>query len=201
MADTLHQFGHLIQADVAQRDGGVAAVQQRLDGGSLGQTGDGAVLPVDGRGVGLDALEGLMAAHESLEAQAQTLLEDLPELVLVAPGQDADLGLVQGHHALIEAALELVIALLVLPGRQEGAAAHGREHVALVVFPHLLGRDIVGVHPLSGALDGQLGDIVVLAALEAVVLIQHVDQLGEGGGDIHALLVHSEVYRKNPSVR
>ena len=137
----------------------------------------------------MDVLQGLMAAHQSLKAQLQPLIQQGPELLLVSTGQNTNLGQIQGDHALVEAALKLVVAVLVLPGRQEGAAAHGREHVALVVFPHLLGRDIVGVHPLSGALDGQLGDIVVLAALEAVVLIQHVDQLGEGGGDIHALLV------------
>ena len=189
VADAGHQLGHLIESDVAQGDGGVAAVEQGLDGGALGQAGDGAVLPVDGRGVGLHVLQGVVTAHNGLKAQLQALLQQGPELLLVAPGQNADLGQVQRDHALVEAALKLVIAVLVLPGSQEGAAAHGREHVALIIFPHLLGGDVVGVHALGGALDGQLGNVVVFAALQAVVLVQHVHQLGEGGGDIHALLV------------
>ena len=189
VADALHELGHLVQANVAQGDGGVAAVEQGLDGRALGQAGDGAVLPVDGAGVGVDILQGLVAAHEGLEAQLQALVQQGPELLLVPAGQDAHLGQVQGDHALVEAALKLVVAVLVLPGRQEGAAAHGREHVALVVLPHLLGGDIVGIHTLGGALYGKLRDIVVLAALQAVVLVQHVDQLGEGGGDVDTLLV------------
>ena len=137
----------------------------------------------------MDILQGLVAAHEGLEAQLQALVQQRPELLLVPSGQDAHLGQVQRDHALVEAALKLVVAVLVLPGRQEGAAAHGREHVALVVLPHLLGGDIVGIHALGGALHSKLGDVVVLAALQAVVLVQHVDQLGEGGGDVDTLLV------------
>ena len=185
----LHQLGHLVQADIAQGDGGVAAVEQRLDGGPLGQAGNGAVLPVDGAGVGAHVLQGVVAAHEGLEAQLEPLVQQLPELLLIPPGQDADLGQVQGDHALVEAALELVVPILVLPGGEKGAAAHGGEHVALVVLPHLLSGDIVGVHPLGGALDGQLGNVVILAALQAVVLVQHVHQLGESGGDVDPLLV------------
>ena len=184
-----HQLGHLVQADIAQGDGGVAAVEQGLDGRALGQAGDGTILPVDGGGVGPHLLQGIVAAHEGLIAQVQALLQQGPELVHVPPGQDADLGQVQGDHALVEAALELIVAILILPGGQEGAAAHGGEHVALVVLPHLLGGDIVGVHPLGGALYGKLGDVVILAALQAVVLVQHIHQLGEGGGDIGPGLV------------
>ena len=189
VADAGDQLGELIQADVAQGDGGVAAVEQGLDGRPLGQAGDGPILPVDGGGVGPHLFQGVVPAHDGLKAQVQPLLQKGPELVLVAAGQNADLRQVQGDHALVEPALKLVIALLVLPGGQEGPAAHGGEDVALVVLPHLLGGDIVGVHPLGGALDCQLGEVVVLPALEAVVLVQHIDQLGEGGGDKHTALI------------
>ena len=189
VADPLDQLGHFIQADIAQGDGGVAAVEQGLDGGPLGQAGDGAVLPVDGGGVGAHLFQGVVPTHKGLEAQLEPLLQEGPELLLVAIGQNANLRQIQGDHALVEPALELVVSVLVLPGGQEGPAAHGREHIALVVLPHLLGGDVVGVHPLGGALDGQLREVVVLAPLEAVVLVQHVDQLGKGGGDKDALLV------------
>ena len=106
-----------------------------------------------------------MAAHEGLEAQRQPLLQQGPELVLVLAGEDADLGQVDGHHPLVKPALELIVPVLILPGGQEGPAAHGREHIALVVLPHLLGGDVVGVHPLGGAFYRQTGDIVVLSAL------------------------------------
>ncbi len=130
-----------------------------------------------------------MPAHDGLIAQVQPLLQQLPELLLVAIGQNADLGQIEGDHPLVEPALEFVVAILVLPGGQEGPAAHGRKDVALVVLPHLLGGNVVGVHPLGGALHCQLGEVVVFPALEAVVLVQHVDQLGEGGGDVDARLV------------
>ena len=185
----LDQLGQLVQADVAQRQGGVAALQQLVDGLALFQPGDGAVLPVNGGDVGAHSLQGVVAAHQGLEAQLQTAVQLLPELVLVPSGDNAHLGQVDGHHALVEAALKLVVAILILPGGEEGAASHGREHVALIVLPHLLGGDVVGVHPLGGALHRQMGQVVILAALEAVALVQHIHQLGEGGGDVHALLV------------
>ena len=52
-----------------------------------------------------------------------------------------------------------------------------------LVFQHLLLADVVGHHPLGGALGGELGQVVVGLALIDVVVLQHVDELGEGGGD------------------
>lgn len=46
VADALHELGGLIEANVAQRDGGVATIEQRLNGLPLAQTGNGAILPV-----------------------------------------------------------------------------------------------------------------------------------------------------------
>ena len=56
-------------------------------------------------------------------------------------------------------------------------------------FQHLLFRDIVRHHALGSALGSQLGQVVVGGAGADVVLFQHIDQLGEGGGDPHACLV------------
>ena len=86
-----------------------------------------------------------MANHERVEAQLKPFLHEFPELLFVAAGEDAYLGKVDGYNALVEAAFELVVAVFILPGGEELAAAHGREHVALIIFAHLLRRDIVGI--------------------------------------------------------
>ena len=184
-----HQVGQLVQADVAQGDGGIAAVEQLVDGLPLVQPGQCAVLPVDGADVGTDTLQSVVAAHEGFVANFQPTVELRPELVHVPADFQADLGQVDGDDTLVEAAFKLVVAVLVLPGSQEAPAAHGGEHVALVIFPHLLGGDVVRIHPLGGALGCQLGQVVEPAAGQVVVLVDDVDQLGEGGGDVDAALV------------
>ena len=81
-----HILHALIEPGVAERDGGVAVVQQLVDGLALLQTGQGAVLPQDGGHVGQRALQPLVAAPQGTVAQLQPLLKDLPELVQVAAG-------------------------------------------------------------------------------------------------------------------
>ena len=73
-------------------------------------------------------------------------------------------------------------------GSQEGTAAHTDIHIALQL-QHLLLGNIVGNHPLGGTLGGQLGQIPILGALPDIVLLQHIDQLGESRGDPHALFI------------
>lgn len=102
VTDTLHHLGGLIQANVAQGDGGVAAVEQGLDRGSLGQPGDGAVLPVDGAAVRSHLLQSLMPAHQGVKAKLQPFFQDSPELILVSIGQERNLGQVEGHNTLVD---------------------------------------------------------------------------------------------------
>ena len=76
---------------------------------------------------------------------------------------------------------------------QEAAAAHAGVAVALAVFvhlelKHLLLGDVVGHHPLGSALGGQFGQVIIRSAGADVVLFQHIDQLGEGGGDPQHIL-------------
>ena len=136
-----------------------------------------------------------MAAHEGFVAKLQPLVEDRPELVHIPTGGEGHVHQVDGDHALIEAAVILGLSSLrVHIGGQEGAAAHAGVAVALAVFVHLVAqhdlfRDIVGDHALGGAFGGQLGQVVVGGVGVDVVLLQHIDQLGEGGGDPHAGLV------------
>ena len=128
-------------------------------------------------------------------AQLQPLAEDFPELLNVPAGAQGHVREVDGHHTLVEPAVILGLpGLRVHIGRQEAAAAHAGVAVALAVFvhlklQHLLLGDVVGDHPLGGAFGRQLGEIPVGGILADVVLLQHVDQLGEGGGDPHAVLV------------
>ena len=68
-----------------------------------------------------------MAAHERLAAEIEPFVKQLPELLLVALGDDADLRQVDGHDALIEAALEFIVAVFVFPGGKEGAAGSGAQ--------------------------------------------------------------------------
>ena len=195
----LHAF---IQARVAQRNGGIAVEQQFVNGFALFQPGQRTVLPQNGGGVGGGALEPLMAALKGPVAQLQTILKNLPELVQIAAGGQCHVRQVDGDHALIEAAVVLVLAGLVILGvgnvadtrvgeavrRQEGAAAHAGIDVALQL-PHLLLGDVVRHHAAGGAFGGQLCEIPVGGILGDVVLLQYVDQLGEGGGDPNAILI------------
>ena len=50
-----------------------------------------------------------------------------------------------------------------------------------LVFQHLLLADVVGNHPLGGALGGELGQVIVGLTLIDVVVFQHVDELGKAG--------------------
>ena len=143
-----------------------------------------------------------MAALKGPVAQLQTILKNLPELVQIAAGGQCHVRQVDGDHALIEAAVVLVLAGLVILGvgnvadtrvgeavrRQEGAAAHAGIDVALQL-PHLLLGDVVRHHAAGGAFGGQLCEIPVGGILGDVVLLQYVDQLGEGRGDPHAVLI------------
>lgn len=205
-----HILAALIQARIAQADGGITAVQQLVDGLALLQAGQGAILPQDGRGIGQGALQAVVAAHEGFMAQVQALVEDLPELVEVAAGGQSHVHQVDGDHALVEAAVILGLAGLIVlgvghvvpavagaVGGEEAAAAHAGVHVAVafglalgqLVFPHLLLADVVGNHALGGALGGQLGQVEIGGAFADVVLFQHIDQFGESGGDPDAGLV------------
>ena len=135
-----------------------------------------------------------MAAHERAVAQLQPLVKDLPELLHVAAGGQRHVRQVDGHDALIEAAVVLRLAVFVDIRRQEAAAAHTGVAVALAVFvhlelEHLLLGDVVRHHALGGAAGGQLREIPVGRILVDIVLLEHVDELRERRRDPDALLV------------
>ena len=202
MALAGHVLHALIESGVAEGDGGVAVVEQTVDGFALLETGAGAVLPEDGRGVGERTAQAVVAAAERAVAQLEPVFKNIPELFDVAAGGERDVGQIDGHDALIEAAVILVLARLVVAGvgdvaharvgeavgREEAAAAHAGIHVALEL-EHLLFADVIGHHAARRAFCGELGEIIVGRILVDVVLLERVDELREGGRDPHALLV------------
>ena len=133
-----------------------------------------------------------MAAAQRAVAELQSLLEYLPELVHIAVRGAGNIDEVNGHDALVEAAVVLVCAVLAesleIRG-QEGAATHARVHIAVLVLLHLLRRDVVRHETLRGALRSELGELPVRRILADIVLIQNVDQLREGRGNPDTLLV------------
>ena len=80
---------------------------------------------MDGGNIAGHAHQRIMTTHQCFVAELQTLVEDLPEYVLIAMCDDTHLGQVQGYNTLIETSLELVVAICILPGREEAPAAHG----------------------------------------------------------------------------
>ena len=189
MAYTLHQLGQLIKADIAKRNGRITIFQIFINGLTLTQTGNSTILPMYRADITLNALQRIVAAHESFKAQLQALIQQLPELLLIALGNNANLRQVQGNYALIEAPFKFIVTVFILPGRQEAAATHRGENIAFIVFTHFLSADIIRIHTLSAAFYCQTCNIIVLAALQAVMLIQNINQLRKGRGYINALII------------
>ena len=189
MAYALHQLGQLIEADIAKRDSRITVFQILVYCFTLTQTGNSTVLPMYRTDIALNALQRIVTAHKCFKAQLQTLIQQLPELLLIAFGNNANLRQVQRNYALIEATFKFIVTVFILPGRQEAAAAHRGENIAFVVFTHLLSADVIGIHTLSAAFYCQTCNVIVLAALQAVMLIQNINQLREGRGYINALVI------------
>ena len=210
MAVAGHVLDALVEAGIAERDGGVTAVEQLVDGLTLLETGERAVLPQDGRGIRERALEAIVTAAQGAMAQLEALFEDVPELVLVPATGQRDVNQVDGHDALVEATVELGLGGIVVAGvghvviavarairREEAAAPHAGVAIALalclaggkLVLLHLLLGDVVGHHALGRALGGQLREVEVRGILVDIVILEHVDELGECRGDPDALLV------------
>ena len=135
-----------------------------------------------------------MAAHQRTVAQLQPLVKDLPEFLQIAAGGKRHINQIDGHNALIEASVILRLSVFIYIGGQKAAAAHAGIAVTLAVFihlqlQHLLFTDVVRHHALGGALGGKAGQVVVLAVFVNVVLLQHINELGECRRDPNAAFV------------
>ena len=94
-----HILDALIQAGIAEADGGVAAEEQLVDLLALLQTGQRAVLPQDRGSVAGGAQQPLVACLKGTMAEGQPLVEDLPELLKVATGGQGHIHQVDGDDA------------------------------------------------------------------------------------------------------
>ena len=202
MALAGHVLDALVKTRVAKGNGGIAVVEELVDRLALFEPCARAVLPEDGSRVGERALQAVVAAAQRAVAELKALFKNRPELFDVAAGGERHIGQVDGHNALIEAAVILVLAGNIVAGirdvadarvgeavrRQEAAAAHAGIHIALE-FEHLLFADVIGHHAARRALGGELCEVIIRRVVVNVVLFEHVDELGKGGRDPHALLV------------
>ena len=202
-----HVLDALIQASIAQADGGVSAHEQLVDRLTLLQTSEGAVLPKNRGGIRKRTHQALMTAQQGTVAQLKALIEDFPELVHVLMRAQRDIGQVDSHNALVEATVILGLVRVIVQrvghvvksvtgavGRQEAAATHAGIAVAVarglalrqLELAHLLLGDVVGHHALGGALRSQLSQVEVRGILVNVIVLKHIDKLGERRGDPHA---------------
>ena len=187
-----HPHAHLIKTRIAQRNGGIVVEEKLVDDLALLQPRQRTVLPEDRCHIADGAQKALMPQPQCPVTELQALLQKLPEAVHVALGGAGHIHQVDGHHALIEAAVVLVLSVLAhahgILG-QEGAAAHAGIHISALVLPHDLCGNVIGHHTLRGALRCQLREAPVLGALVDIVLVQHIDQLREGRCDPYPLLI------------
>ena len=210
MALAGHIFAAFIQTRIAQADGGVAAVQQLINGLALFQAGQSAVLPQNGCRIGQGTLKAVMAVLQGAVAQFQALIKNFPEFIRLTAGGQGHIRQVDGNNTLIEAAIVLRLARHIVlgvghvvpasagtVGGQKAAAAHAGKYIAValgltlrqLVFLHLLFADIIRHHTLCGAFGGQLGQVEIGGAFADIIVFQHIDQLGERGGDPDALFI------------
>ena len=109
-----------------------------IDRLTLGKTGESAMLPKDGSGIGKSTGEALVTALERSVAKLHTLVKYLPELLHAALCAKADVGKVNGYDALIEAAVILRLTVLVNVGSEEGSTAHTGVALTVAVLVNLV---------------------------------------------------------------
>ena len=79
-----HVLHALVKSRVAERDRGIAVVEELVDGLTLFESCARAVLPENGRRVGERALQTVVAAAQGAVAELKTLVENRPEFFNVA---------------------------------------------------------------------------------------------------------------------
>ena len=154
----------LIQADVAQGDSGTLVTEQLVDVIVGAEAAESAVAE-QGRRVDRG---GLLAAHDAelqrLVCDFHTLVEQLPEAVLVAVGFQGDARHVDGDDTEVHAPVfDILAGLGVDPALQEGTAAH-RGFEGAGDFDDVVVEDDIRVHALGGAFERQLLHVVVRVA-------------------------------------
>ena len=175
--------GRLIQANVAQGNGGTFVAEQLVDAVVGAEATEGSETE---QGRRIDR-RGLLATHDTelqcLMSHGHTLVEDLPEAILVAVGFQCDARNVHGDDAKVHASVFHVLAgRRINPTLQEGTAAH-RGFEGAGDLHDVLVEDHVRIHALGGAFEGELLQIVVrIARIGVHTMLDGEHELRENGG-------------------
>ena len=102
-----------VKPRIAERNSGIAAVQELIYLFAFFKPCKRAVLPQNGRGVRQSAFKTIMTAHKRAIAQFQTIIEYFPELLLVAARRKSHVHKVYRYYPLIESAVILGLAVFV----------------------------------------------------------------------------------------
>ena len=138
-------------------------------------------------------------------AKLRAFLHQLPELLLVPFCAASHIHQIDGDHTLIEAAIVLVTAVRVQASGiwgQKSPTSHAAVDIALQLLHHL-GADIVRDHAPGRAPCSQHRQIPVRGILGDVVLVQHIDELGECGRNpdanfiLNPLVTLTEAFRND----
>ncbi len=171
----------LVYPDVAKGDGGATMLEDLADiVVRLQAHATGTFHVEDGGDPGLDSVQALDAVHQRCLGDPQGGVQLVPEIRFIARFQ-GDAWQVEAHHPQVVTPLVDQLAVLLI-GTEEGSAAHGGLEGA-GHLDHLVVVEDVRVHPLGGALQRQLLDVVVGVALlvvEAILDGEH--QFREHGG-------------------
>ena len=111
-----HVLHALIESRISQGNGGIASVKEPVNGFALLKPCQGAVLPENGRRIGQRASQTVVAAHQCPVAKIQPLVKNLPESLHVSAGGQGHIHQINGHHSLVETAVEFIISIFILPG-------------------------------------------------------------------------------------
>ena len=125
-------------------------------------------------------------------AEFQTLIQNLPELLHILMCGTCYINQIDGYNALIETAIVLMLSAFTKSlciRSEERTASHTRIYISVLVFLHLLGRNIVRNHTLGCTFCSKLCQIPVLAVFCNIIFIQCINNLRECRCDPDSLFV------------
>lgn len=97
-----HELAALVQTGISEADGGIPTEEQFVDFLAFFKTGQCAILPEDGCGVGEGSEKTLVTKLECPVAKFQPLVKNLPEFVLVSPTGERHIYEVDGDNTLVD---------------------------------------------------------------------------------------------------
>ena len=138
-----------------------------------------------------------MSAHKGTLTELGAAFHKLPEFVFIFAGAAGYIHEIEGYNTLIESAIVFVCTIFTETGNircKEAAASHAGVNITVFVFFHFLCGNVIRYHALCSALGSKLCEIPVPGSFLYIVLIQHIDKLGECRGNIYTLFVFYTEY-------